>query len=103
MTLFLGFAAEFFYRFFTDSPIAGRAYARVDSVASHVTLTNSGYKLSSKMRLMLVALFVTIVFLYIRAIYRTIELAGGWHGVIIETEIWFSEFYLAILLQSRSN
>ncbi|KAF8917338.1 RTA1 like protein-domain-containing protein [Mucidula mucida] len=92
MTLFLGLAGEFFYRFFTDSPIAGRAFARVETEDSHVTLTNSGYKLSSKMRVMLVALFSITAFLYIRAIYRTIELAGGWHGVIIETEIWFNIF-----------
>ncbi|KAF9041080.1 RTA1-domain-containing protein [Hymenopellis radicata] len=92
MTLFLLLAGEFFYRFFTDSPIAGRDFARVDSVGSHVTLTNSGYRLSSKMRLMLVALFFNTACLYIRAVYRTIELAGGWHGAIIETEIWFNIF-----------
>ncbi|KAF9041127.1 RTA1-domain-containing protein [Hymenopellis radicata] len=92
MTLFLFLAAEFFYRFFTDSPIAGRAFARVETEDSHVTLTNSGYRLSRNMRLMLVALFFNTACLYIRAIYRTIELAGGWHGAIIETEIWFNIF-----------
>ncbi|KAF9041120.1 RTA1-domain-containing protein [Hymenopellis radicata] len=92
MTLFLFLAAEFFYRFFTESPIEGRALVTVDTVASHVTLTSSGYRLSSKTRLMLVALFFCTACLYIRAIYRTIELAGGWDGAIIKTEKWFNIF-----------
>ncbi len=91
MTLFLGLAGEFFYRFFTDSPIPGR---RVETEGSHVTLTASGYELSTDMRVMLVALFFSTACLYIRAVYRTIELASGWNGAIIETEIWFSEFIL---------
>ena len=27
---------------------------------------------------------------YVRAVYRVIELAGGWTGPIISTQIWFS-------------
>ncbi|KAF8917340.1 RTA1 like protein-domain-containing protein [Mucidula mucida] len=98
MTLFLGLAAEFFYRFFTDSPIAGRAFARVETEDSHVTLTDSGYKLSTDMRVMLVALFFSTACLYIRAVYRTIELASGWNGAIIETEIWFNIFDGAMIV-----
>jgi hypothetical protein len=47
--------------------------------------------------------FSTLVPLFIRSIYRVIEMAGGWTGRIITTEVYFSAFsfcYLDLSLRS---
>ncbi|KAJ7604128.1 RTA1-like protein [Roridomyces roridus] len=45
--------------------------------------------LEPKTKTMIAALAFSTLVLFIRSIYRIIELAGGWHGRIIETEVYF--------------
>ncbi|KAK0635776.1 RTA1 like protein-domain-containing protein [Bombardia bombarda] len=45
--------------------------------------------LSRPMKLVLAALFVAFVVIYIRSVYRTIELVQGWDGYLITHEAYF--------------
>lgn len=45
--------------------------------------------LTRNMKLTLLALFVSFVMIYTRSVYRTIELAQGWHGHLITHEGYF--------------
>jgi hypothetical protein len=47
-------------------------------------------EMTGKLLTMLGAVLLVTLFLFIRAIYRTIELAGGWNGRIIGTELYFN-------------
>ncbi|KAF9035021.1 hypothetical protein BDZ89DRAFT_1062273 [Hymenopellis radicata] len=69
-------ATEFFFRYFFDKPIPGRGSTR-----GHLTL---------KLKLSSGAVVFSTVLLFIRAVYRTIELVDGWAGRIIETEVYFN-------------
>ncbi|KAF9049274.1 RTA1-domain-containing protein, partial [Hymenopellis radicata] len=56
------------------------------------TLTNADFrgKMDVRIKNMLAGLFFNILCLVIRAIYRTIELADGWNGRVINTEVYFN-------------
>ncbi|RFU74922.1 rta1 domain [Trichoderma arundinaceum] len=49
----------------------------------------SGLAITRQMKLVLVALFVVFLMIYVRSIYRTIELAEGWTGFLITHERYF--------------
>ena len=53
--------------------------------------------LTPKMRLLLGALVFNTTCLFIRAVYRVIELSDGWTGRIIQTQVYFSASPAAIL------
>lgn len=83
--LFIGCGIEFFVR------VHFRAPARILVVPT----TPKCGKLSMRdmnMKYMIAALCFTTVCVLIRAIYRTCELAQGWNGTIITTEIYFNVF-----------
>ncbi|KAK0462876.1 RTA1 like protein-domain-containing protein [Desarmillaria tabescens] len=93
ITCYAILATEFLIRYLQNRPI----YARIGSTAarqSEVTLpSNEQYfrgDLSRKIKLMMIALSFNTLCLYIRAIYRTIELSDGWNGRIITTEVYFN-------------
>ncbi|KAJ7685842.1 RTA1 like protein-domain-containing protein [Mycena rosella] len=48
--------------------------------------------LDARLKLMIAALGFSTFVLFIRSIYRIVELADGWTGTIITTEIWFNIF-----------
>ncbi|KAJ7691544.1 RTA1 like protein-domain-containing protein [Mycena rosella] len=53
--------------------------------------TSSGRGLlDSSVRTMILALTFSTLVLFIRSIYRIIELAGGWHGRVLHTEVYFN-------------
>ncbi|KAH8831578.1 RTA1-domain-containing protein [Flagelloscypha sp. PMI_526] len=66
------FAGEYFIRYILDKPLRGYIDAKTRTM-------------------MLTMCFVTLL-LMIRAVYRTIELADGWTGKIIGTELYFNVF-----------
>ena len=105
-------AGEFFVRYSWKRPIRAPVSSEHhgDSTDSNRDSKGRG-EMSHKMQLMVVALcFSTlcllirwvsawdiqssslIMNLFLRAIYRTIELADGWDGRIISTEVLFSKF-----------
>ncbi|KAJ3526008.1 hypothetical protein NMY22_g10341 [Coprinellus aureogranulatus] len=74
---------EYFVRYFRRRPIRNIGYYE-----SSTTDTDRG-EFTKPLKIMVSALaFITLI-LFIRAVYRTIELADGWTGRIISTESYF--------------
>jgi hypothetical protein len=51
--------------------------------------------LDSRLKLLISAVGFSTLVLFIRSIYRIVELADGWTGKIITTEIYFSKSYIS--------
>ncbi|KAF8067985.1 RTA1-like protein [Lyophyllum atratum] len=83
ITLYAGLAIEYFIRRFYNKPFP----AKQGIVASSVIGKPS---MGSNLKIMTTALMFSTLFLFIRAIYRTIELADGWNGRVISTEVYFN-------------
>ncbi|RXW21356.1 hypothetical protein EST38_g4506 [Candolleomyces aberdarensis] len=77
-------ALEFMIRYLKDKPLR----AAQPSDEKHGS-TERG-QLTGKLKIMLLALALSTACLFIRAVYRTIELADGWTGRIIGTEVYFN-------------
>ncbi|KAJ7203970.1 RTA1 like protein-domain-containing protein [Mycena rebaudengoi] len=69
-------AGDYFRRYFTDSPVRGRAGTRG--------------VMTPRLKAMVAALIFSTTCLFIRSVYRTIELQDGWTGRIIHTELYFN-------------
>lgn len=107
ITLYAAFAIDFFVRYFRDTPYSWRrdaapvAHNQVGTMSpdsamelqsGHATLRGTERTpLTPRLKLMAGSLALSALLLYIRSIYRTIELADGWNGRIIETEVYFSK------------
>ncbi|KAJ7743906.1 RTA1-domain-containing protein [Mycena maculata] len=72
-------AVEFLWRYSKDLPVP-----RVQGTVSDRGL------LDPKLKTMIAALAFSTLVLFIRSIYRIIELATGWNGRIIHTEVYFN-------------
>ncbi|KAI0058666.1 RTA1-domain-containing protein [Artomyces pyxidatus] len=70
-------ATEFLIRYIQDRPVYGRL------VASRREVTDP------RLKLLLLGLSFLTLLIFIRSVYRTIELSDGWHGRIIQTEVYF--------------
>ncbi|KDQ16636.1 hypothetical protein BOTBODRAFT_236739 [Botryobasidium botryosum FD-172 SS1] len=93
ITFYALLATEFFYRFFKNRP--------VDKVIEYESIQFDGmegkYPISGRgrskpdqsIKLLVVAIALSSFLLYVRAVYRTVELTGGWEGPIIGTQIYF--------------
>ncbi|EMD32393.1 hypothetical protein CERSUDRAFT_88029 [Gelatoporia subvermispora B] len=86
ITVYMVLAAEFLVRYIMDKP-----FKRGDD------RTVKAYNLDQKKKLMLIELTISSIFIYIRSIYRTIELANGWNGRIISTQWLFNVFDAAMI------
>ncbi|KAJ7466500.1 RTA1-like protein [Mycena latifolia] len=54
-------------------------------------MTTSGRGvLDGHVKTMIIALAFSTLVLFIRGIYRIVELAGGWHGRVLHTEVYFN-------------
>lgn len=73
MTLFGGFGADFLWRV-----LGGRRAG-----------AGGGFQVTRGMKLVFAAIFVSFLMIYVRSIYRTIELLQGWHGYILTHEGFF--------------
>ncbi|KAF8317964.1 RTA1-domain-containing protein [Clavulina sp. PMI_390] len=78
-------AAEFFYNYSTN-----RVVRRYSPAARRRNNSASSSIMDDNLKWMSYGLFFSTVLLFIRAIYRTIELSNGWHGRIIHTQIYFN-------------
>ncbi|RDB18400.1 Uncharacterized protein C17G6.02c [Hypsizygus marmoreus] len=85
ISVYSALAVEFFVRFIHDRPVDPK---RNDSTATLLTSLKS--PMTPKLKTMFIALAFSTVCLFIRAVYRTIELTDGWSGRIISTEIYFN-------------
>jgi hypothetical protein len=55
---------------------------------------NADPDFNNKIKLTVVGLAFSTLVIYIRSIYRTIELSDGWNGRIIQTQLYFSTSHL---------
>ncbi|KAJ6550214.1 RTA1 like protein-domain-containing protein [Mycena capillaripes] len=78
IVVFSTLALDFTQRYLRDRPV------RVATDASSRGL------LTPRLQLMLAALAFSTTTLFIRSVYRIIELTGGWTGRIIHTEVYFN-------------
>ncbi|KAJ7076668.1 RTA1-like protein [Mycena belliarum] len=76
--IFSTLAGDFIRRYLRDQPVRASARAGVRGA------------LSLELKLMLAALVFSTTTLFIRSVYRIIELADGWEGRIIHTESYFN-------------
>jgi len=83
--MFTSCATEFFIRYFHDAPLEGN-----DGLLEKNETITKREPLTRKLKLMLIAVVFNSTCLFIRAIYRTIELSGGWHGRVISTQVYFN-------------
>lgn len=81
ITLYVLTGTEFFLRYHFDKPVRP---SEVNDKASH-----SRDAVRRSVQLMVFSMIIATLFLYIRTIYRTIELTGGWTGPIIRNQILF--------------
>ncbi|SJL17058.1 related to RTA1 domain protein [Armillaria ostoyae] len=92
ITFYAILACEFLVRYTHNRPVS-KLFARKKRSDSLVTLsspnTPRGF-MDTKIKIMIFALAFNTLCLFIRAIYRTIELADGWNGRIILTEVYFN-------------
>ncbi|KAF8873935.1 RTA1-like protein [Infundibulicybe gibba] len=85
ITVYVFCAAEFFIRYIKDAPLKRKSSLEV----------NGGWPgargpTDKHLRIMSIALVFSTICLFIRSIYRTIELADGWTGRIITTQVYFN-------------
>ncbi|KAJ7122212.1 RTA1 like protein-domain-containing protein [Mycena epipterygia] len=82
ITAYVICAGEFLLRYLKNRPIASRAAA--SPPPSKVP------RLTPRMKLLVGALVFNTTCLFIRAVYRVIELSDGWTGRIIHTQVYFN-------------
>ncbi|KAJ3899004.1 RTA1 like protein [Lentinula edodes] len=83
-------AIEFFWRYSRGRPVC--------SGSGVVSKPSTKFAVDKHDRLMIYALILYTSCLFIRAIYRTIELTDGFHGKIIETQWLFNIFDGAMIV-----
>ncbi|KDQ09238.1 hypothetical protein BOTBODRAFT_37144 [Botryobasidium botryosum FD-172 SS1] len=87
ITFYALLALEFFARFYTNRPV--RNVASNESPEAKAFATGS-QKVGKSLKLLILGLGLSSLFLFIRAVYRTIELSDGWNGRIISTQTYFN-------------
>ncbi|KAA1467513.1 RTA1-domain-containing protein [Dentipellis sp. KUC8613] len=90
-------AIEFFLRVFSDRP------ARDILVDARQSRKTAEAKRNPRVKLMIMCLGIMGVFIFIRSIYRTVELVDGFEGSIITTEIWFNIFDGAMIVLAMAT
>jgi len=91
IVVYVFFAGEFFVRYLWKRPIRATESSEYYENSSESEYDSNGTGgMSHKMQLMVVALCFSTLCLLIRAVYRTIELADGWNGRIISTQVLFN-------------
>ncbi|RPD82508.1 RTA1 like protein [Lentinus tigrinus ALCF2SS1-7] len=91
LTVFCVLAAQYFWRYRQDSrrsqssSLLGTSSS--ETIASSIWIRQP---LSKQVKLLVLGICLETLFLYIRAIYRTIELADGFSGRIIQTQVYFN-------------
>ncbi|KAG2748005.1 RTA1-domain-containing protein [Suillus brevipes Sb2] len=81
IVVYVTLAAEFFLRLKRNAPFRHVEQPRVLEKGQHAV--------SNNLRILLCAMAFCTLCIFIRSIYRTVELAGGWFGPVITTERYF--------------
>ncbi|KAG2062575.1 RTA1 like protein, partial [Suillus decipiens] len=81
IVVYVTLASEFFLRLKFSAP-----FRQVD--ASHLLEKGQG-AVSKNLRILIYAMSFCTLCIFIRSVYRTVELAGGWFGLVITTQRYF--------------
>jgi hypothetical protein len=79
-------AGEFLLRYHLDKPVRPAPFTEKPGMKDDGPPTRV---MDTGIRLMLVGMAISTVFILIRSVYRTIELLNGWTGRIITTQLYF--------------
>ncbi|KAI0057328.1 RTA1-domain-containing protein [Artomyces pyxidatus] len=79
IVVYVALALEFLLRYTRNQPIHDRNL-----------VLERRRRTDIRMKLMLLGMCLMTIFIFIRSVYRTIELAGGWTGRIIQTQVLFN-------------
>jgi len=92
LTAYTVLGTEFIWRFCTDNPVRPPIFAVDDSDSEMGIVTEKSGKpfMRRNTQIMLAALVCNTIFLFIRTVYRTIELTDGWTGSIITNQNLFN-------------
>ncbi|KAI0825087.1 RTA1 like protein [Trametes gibbosa] len=91
LSVFCVLVGEYLVRRFKDRPL--RKPSTMNDTDSIRTLVDEAWRpVGRPMRLLAIGLCIEATSLYIRGIYRTIELADGWNGQVIRTQSLFVVF-----------
>ena len=88
ITIYMILAIEFIVRYLSDKP-----FQRPDNEPP-----TGNYFMDKKMKTMLYGCAFSSLAIYVRSVYRTIELTDGWEGRIITTELYFNTMDGAMIL-----
>ncbi|KAF9033586.1 RTA-like protein [Panaeolus papilionaceus] len=82
---------EFFVRYLRDTPFSPSSGGKVwEKKSIHLLTAGRRASLTHNLKIMGAGLIFNTTTLFIRAIYRTIELEDGWGGRIITNELYFN-------------
>ncbi|KAF7303572.1 hypothetical protein MIND_00586500 [Mycena indigotica] len=84
IVLFSLLAADFVVRYLCNAPW------RSTALPGGISNSPTRGPLTRRLAAVLAALGFSTTVLFIRSVYRMIELAGGWHGRVIRTELYFN-------------
>ncbi|CAK5282093.1 unnamed protein product [Mycena citricolor] len=94
ITAYVLCAGEFILRYLSNRPVRAAASREANADDDNRTATpgsgDTRKALSPRMKVLLCALIFNTTCLFIRAVYRVIELADGWGGRIIHTQVYFN-------------
>jgi hypothetical protein len=88
ITFYMALAIEFVVRYLNDKP-----FQRANNLPP-----TGNYYLDKNMKMMLIGIATSSILIYIRSVYRVVELTNGWSGHIITTEWYFNVFDGAMLV-----
>ncbi|KAK7028858.1 envelope glycoprotein [Paramarasmius palmivorus] len=100
MTTFCILVAEFVYRLVNDKPLRKPTTLEPTlqlSTSSESTIYDPRALFDKRRKILLSALLFTTLLLFIRAIYRLIELGSGWDSDVMTTEWLFNVFDAALV------
>ncbi|KAG8834960.1 hypothetical protein FRC17_006263 [Serendipita sp. 399] len=94
LTAYVVLGTESIVRYYLDKPVRQIAIKNNQGSSDDATLNEKVSRprseIDGKTKLMLLGLVINTTFLFIRAIYRTIELNDGWDGSIITNQALFN-------------
>ncbi|TFK53021.1 RTA1-domain-containing protein [Heliocybe sulcata] len=90
--VYVACASEFLFRFYSNKPLRAAPLSSTGSTSSMADPNKLQPRaaLDMKMQMMILELVLSTIFIFIRSVYRTVELSDGWNGPIISTQVYFN-------------
>ncbi|RPD62895.1 RTA1-domain-containing protein [Lentinus tigrinus ALCF2SS1-6] len=90
LSVFTILMTEYLVRYVREAPVKPLVMLNNSSEMTVTDVYTEKRPMASPMKLLVLGTCLETLFLYVRAIYRTIELADGFDGRIIQTEVYFN-------------